>query len=90
MVEDEQVAANPAAGVAVLMGALVGLEAFLFAILIIPIPILLGGFLAELVIWQAARSRSKGVVVVTGILLMVAVPFALWLFLIWAFSRDHS
>jgi hypothetical protein len=90
MIDDQQLAPNPAAGAALLMGALVGLEAFLFALVILPVPILLGGFVAELVIWRAARTRSKGVVVFTGVLLMVAVPFVLWLFLVWAFSHDHS
>jgi hypothetical protein len=73
------------------VGTLVALETLLFAALFEnPLPFIGGAILAILVLVQAAKTRSKATVVVTGILLVLAIPFALWLFLIWAFSQDHS
>jgi len=82
---------NPAAGTAFWMATLVGLGTLLLAALFEnPVPFIGAAILAILVLVQAAKTRSKTTVVVTGILLVFAIPFALWLFLIWALSQDHS
>lgn len=73
------------------MVALVAAEILLIASLAFnPLPFIGGGILAETVIVLAARTRSKTSVVLTGILLLILIPFVLWLFLVWAFSQDHS
>jgi len=82
---------NPAAAAAFWMGVLVMFEAILFgAVLTDAFPLVGVGVLATLVLMAAAKTRSRATVVVTGVLLVSAVPFAFWLFLAWAFSGDHS